>query len=224
MLRRRISRRPSPAAPFGRSDPPISPPRRRIPLRCAPSRATGAFAAVRKGFGCRSHRSWRRFAGSEPFEAMLLTRERPITAHLDAGEGFVLATLATALDTAVLALAPGPRRGRGAARGRRVVPAGRGRSSCRRGRPCRTSCSRRRRRSRRGGQRRFAGCARQPAPRRRGAGRSRRCRRSRRPAGTVAPLELARGTTIAPDALAAALAGSGLSSASTWWSIAASSR
>ena len=49
------------------------------------------------------------FAGSEPFEAMLLTRERPITAHLEAGDGFVLAALATALDTAVLALAPGPR-------------------------------------------------------------------------------------------------------------------
>jgi transcription-repair coupling factor (superfamily II helicase) len=46
--------------------------------------------------------------GSQPFEQMLLARERPIRAHLEAGDAFVLAGLATALDTAVLALAPGP--------------------------------------------------------------------------------------------------------------------
>jgi transcription-repair coupling factor (superfamily II helicase) len=46
--------------------------------------------------------------GSPPFEQMLLARERPIHAHLEAGEAFVLAGLATALDGAVLALTPGP--------------------------------------------------------------------------------------------------------------------
>jgi transcription-repair coupling factor (superfamily II helicase) len=46
---------------------------------------------------------------SEPFEQLLLHRDRPIRAHLEAGEGFLLAGLATALDAPVLAIAPGPR-------------------------------------------------------------------------------------------------------------------
>jgi transcription-repair coupling factor (superfamily II helicase) len=45
---------------------------------------------------------------SEPFEQLLLSRERPIRAHLEAGEAFVLAAVATALDAPVVAIAPGP--------------------------------------------------------------------------------------------------------------------
>jgi transcription-repair coupling factor (superfamily II helicase) len=47
--------------------------------------------------------------GSEPFERLLLARERPIVAHAEAGEDFVVAGVATALDAPVLAVAPGPR-------------------------------------------------------------------------------------------------------------------
>ena len=46
--------------------------------------------------------------GSEPFERLLLARERPIVARAEAGEDFVVAGLATALDAPVLAVAPGP--------------------------------------------------------------------------------------------------------------------
>ena len=46
---------------------------------------------------------------SEPFERLLLARERPIVAHAGTGEDFVVAGLATALDVTVLAVAPGPR-------------------------------------------------------------------------------------------------------------------
>ncbi len=46
---------------------------------------------------------------SEPFERLLLERARPILAHADAGEEAVIAGLARALDTSVLAVAPGPR-------------------------------------------------------------------------------------------------------------------
>ncbi|MGZ4132134.1 MAG: transcription-repair coupling factor, partial [Actinomycetota bacterium] len=47
--------------------------------------------------------------GSEPFERLLLARERPVVAHADGGEAFVVAGLATALDAPVLAVAAGPR-------------------------------------------------------------------------------------------------------------------
>src|SRR5215207_1204946 len=47
--------------------------------------------------------------GSEPFERLLLERARPIVARADAGEDFVVAALTTALETPVLAIAPGPR-------------------------------------------------------------------------------------------------------------------
>jgi transcription-repair coupling factor (superfamily II helicase) len=46
---------------------------------------------------------------SDPFERLLLARERPIVAHAEAGEGFLLAGLATGLDGPVLVVAPGPR-------------------------------------------------------------------------------------------------------------------
>jgi transcription-repair coupling factor (superfamily II helicase) len=45
---------------------------------------------------------------SEPFERLLLTRERPIVARAETGEAFVVAALATAVNLPVLALAPGP--------------------------------------------------------------------------------------------------------------------
>ncbi|MDP9331260.1 MAG: transcription-repair coupling factor [Actinomycetota bacterium] len=47
--------------------------------------------------------------GSEPFERLLLERARPVVAHAKAGEDFVIAGLATALDSAVIAVTPGPR-------------------------------------------------------------------------------------------------------------------
>ena len=46
--------------------------------------------------------------GSEPFERLLLSRDRPIVARAETGDAFVLAVLATALELPVLALAPGP--------------------------------------------------------------------------------------------------------------------
>jgi transcription-repair coupling factor (superfamily II helicase) len=46
---------------------------------------------------------------SEPFERMLLERARPIVARAEAGEDFVVAAVARALDSPVLAVAPGPR-------------------------------------------------------------------------------------------------------------------
>ncbi len=45
---------------------------------------------------------------SEPFERLLLQRERPLRAQVETGEGFVLAGLATALAGPILAIAPGP--------------------------------------------------------------------------------------------------------------------
>ena len=47
--------------------------------------------------------------GSEPFERLLLERARPILAHADAGVDAVVAGLARALETSVLAVTPGPR-------------------------------------------------------------------------------------------------------------------
>ena len=46
---------------------------------------------------------------SEPFERLLLARDRPISAHAEVGEGFAIAGVATGLDTAVLVVAAGPR-------------------------------------------------------------------------------------------------------------------
>ena len=46
---------------------------------------------------------------SEPFERLLLERARPIVARAEAGEDYVVAAVATALDMPVLAVAPGPR-------------------------------------------------------------------------------------------------------------------
>jgi transcription-repair coupling factor (superfamily II helicase) len=46
--------------------------------------------------------------GSEPFERLLLTRGRPITARAEAGEAFAIAGIATSLDSPVLAVTPGP--------------------------------------------------------------------------------------------------------------------
>jgi transcription-repair coupling factor (superfamily II helicase) len=46
---------------------------------------------------------------SEPFERLLLERARPIVARATAGEDFVVAGVATALEAPVLAVAPGPR-------------------------------------------------------------------------------------------------------------------
>ena len=46
---------------------------------------------------------------SEPFERLLLERARPIVAHSEAGEDALLAGLARALDTVILAVTPGPR-------------------------------------------------------------------------------------------------------------------
>jgi transcription-repair coupling factor (superfamily II helicase) len=46
---------------------------------------------------------------SEPFERLLLERARPIVARADAGEGFLLAGLAVALDAPLMVVGPGPR-------------------------------------------------------------------------------------------------------------------
>jgi len=46
---------------------------------------------------------------SEPFEKLLLERARPIVARAEAGEDFVVAGVATALEAPVFAVAPGPR-------------------------------------------------------------------------------------------------------------------
>ena len=47
--------------------------------------------------------------GSEAFERLLLERARPILARADAGEDFLVAALARALEVPVLVVAPGPR-------------------------------------------------------------------------------------------------------------------
>ena len=46
---------------------------------------------------------------SEPFERLLLERARPIVAKADAGEDFLLAGLAVALDAPLMVVTPGPR-------------------------------------------------------------------------------------------------------------------
>ena len=45
---------------------------------------------------------------SEPFERLLLERARPIAAHAGAGQDAVIAGLARAMDTSILAVSPGP--------------------------------------------------------------------------------------------------------------------
>ncbi len=47
--------------------------------------------------------------GSAAFERLLLERARPVVARTDAGEDFLVAALATALEAPVLVVAPGPR-------------------------------------------------------------------------------------------------------------------
>jgi transcription-repair coupling factor (superfamily II helicase) len=46
--------------------------------------------------------------GSEPFERMLVSRERPLVAQAETGDAFVVAGLASALELPVLAVTPGP--------------------------------------------------------------------------------------------------------------------
>ncbi|HTG46882.1 MAG TPA: hypothetical protein VK646_04430, partial [Actinomycetota bacterium] len=48
------------------------------------------------------------FVASEPFERLLLARERPVQARAEAGEAFAVAGLAAGLEAPVLAVAPGP--------------------------------------------------------------------------------------------------------------------
>jgi transcription-repair coupling factor (superfamily II helicase) len=50
----------------------------------------------------------RAFVGSESFERLLLSRDRPIAACADAGEGFAIAAIASGLETSVLVATPGP--------------------------------------------------------------------------------------------------------------------
>jgi transcription-repair coupling factor (superfamily II helicase) len=47
--------------------------------------------------------------GSEPFERLLLERARPIVARAEAGQGYVLAGAAVALDAPMMVVTPGPR-------------------------------------------------------------------------------------------------------------------
>ena len=49
-----------------------------------------------------------RLVTSAPFERLLLERSRPIVADVEAGQGFLLAGLAVALDAPVLVVTPGP--------------------------------------------------------------------------------------------------------------------
>ncbi|MFL5791776.1 MAG: transcription-repair coupling factor [Actinomycetota bacterium] len=46
--------------------------------------------------------------GSEPFERLLVSRDRPLLAQAETGDAFVVAGLAAALELPVLAVAPGP--------------------------------------------------------------------------------------------------------------------
>ena len=55
--------------------------------------------------------------GAEAFERLLVERARPILARADAGEDFVVAALARALDAPVLAVAAGPREAEALAEG-----------------------------------------------------------------------------------------------------------
>ncbi len=55
--------------------------------------------------------------GSEAFERLLLERARPLLARADAGQDFLVAALARALDAPVLVVAPGPREAEQIARG-----------------------------------------------------------------------------------------------------------
>ena len=76
---------------------------------------------------------------SEPFERLLLERARPIVARADAGQDFLLAGLAVALDAPLMVVRPGPREAEelaseiGAYLGpeRRRPPPGMGRASLR---------------------------------------------------------------------------------------------
>ncbi len=61
------------------------------------------------GKGCELERLLDALIGSEPFERLLLDRARPILARAEAGEDFLVAGLAKALDAPVLAVTAGPR-------------------------------------------------------------------------------------------------------------------
>ena len=187
-----------PQLPFGPIwTPQISSPQRRI-LSSAPSRATGAFAAVRKGFGCRSASLVEAFAGSEPFEAACCwrasARSRPVWMR---ARGSSLRRSRPRSTPPCSRSPPGPREAESLLAdvaaflpdGALLLPAwealpyelhlagARGRGAPR--------------------QRRFAGCARQPVPSSSWRRSSRRCRRSRRLRAPSPPLVLARGTSIA---------------------------
>jgi transcription-repair coupling factor (superfamily II helicase) len=54
---------------------------------------------------------------SPPFERLLLERARPVVAHAEAGQDFVVASLARGLDAPVLAVTPGPHEAEGMAEG-----------------------------------------------------------------------------------------------------------
>ena len=47
--------------------------------------------------------------GATPIERVLLERERPIVAKVDAGQDALLAALAVALDAPLMVVTPGPR-------------------------------------------------------------------------------------------------------------------
>ncbi|MBI3649375.1 MAG: hypothetical protein HY240_11605, partial [Actinobacteria bacterium] len=51
----------------------------------------------------------RSLVGSEPFERLMLERARPVVARAGAGEGYLIAGLATSLETPILVVTPGPR-------------------------------------------------------------------------------------------------------------------
>ncbi len=69
----------------------------------------GLFACPKGGVGVGLREAVDTLAGSEPFERLLLARDRPIVARAAAAEDLVVAAVASSLETAVLAVAPGPR-------------------------------------------------------------------------------------------------------------------
>src|SRR5207248_3263810 len=60
--------------------------------------------------------------GSEPFERLLASRERPLVARAPAGADFVLAATARALESPILAVASGPQDAEHLARGATIAP------------------------------------------------------------------------------------------------------
>src|SRR3954471_5782982 len=73
--------------------------------------AAGAFGAVRnvrRGGSMSLGSLVETLIGSEPFERLLVSRDRPLLAQAETGDAFVVAGLAAALELPVLAVAPGP--------------------------------------------------------------------------------------------------------------------